>query len=79
MSSTGNYFNSKFENSRVRSFSHTDKNFGLGGIYENCKEAGNQFYKIIVKFIINILEKVPGPGSYRLNSDFGQYESKNFN
>jgi hypothetical protein len=41
LSSTGIYFNSKFENSKVRSFSHTDKNFGLGGIYQNCKEAGN--------------------------------------
>jgi hypothetical protein len=29
----------KIYNSRVRSFSHTDKNFVLGGIYENIKEA----------------------------------------
>jgi hypothetical protein len=76
MSSTGNYFNSKFENSKVRSFSHTDKNFELGGIYHNCKEAGNHLYIKIIRFNINLLEKVPGPGSYRLNSDFGQYESK---
>lgn len=44
LSSDGTYYLSNLKNSKVRSFSHTDKNFGLGGIYENCKEAG--FYNI---------------------------------
>ena len=38
----GSYFVSRYENSKVRSFSHTDKNDLMGSIYENTKEASKE-------------------------------------
>jgi hypothetical protein len=66
-SKDGSYKLAGIQNTKVRSFSHSDKNNGLGGIYQNCKEASKAFF---------IQGKVPGPGSYKLPSDFGHYESK---
>ena len=48
MNRTGSYQLSNMQNSRVRSFSIQDKDKGLGGIYENCKEACNHNYFILI-------------------------------
>ena len=42
-SSNGSYSLAGIENSKVRSFSHSQKNGGLGGIYQNCKEASSVY------------------------------------
>ena len=55
MHRTGEYFYSKFKNSKVRTFGQSCRN--TWGI----KSRGGN----------------PGPGYYRIPSDFGYYESKN--
>jgi hypothetical protein len=64
MSKDGKYFVSKMESSKCRSFSHELRRTGSTGSYG----INNNNTKLS--------EKTPGPGAYRLPSDFGYYESK---
>ena len=67
MSSKGSYFVSKFKGSLCRSFGHSmRKSISTGGIGKI-----NDIWWITMLFRGN----VPGPGTYRLPSDFGYYES----
>lgn len=65
MNLTGSYFVSKFKSTLGRSFGHSIRVTATSGY--NGKYGGFWF-----KFI----EHTPGPGAYRLPSEFGHYESK---
>lgn len=62
----GNYYISKFKSTQTRSFPKSKRDFTRRASISLCKRAG----------VISTV--TPGPGSYKLPSDFGHYESQTF-
>jgi len=67
ISPKGSYYLSKFKSSGVRTFGHSQRS-----------PSQSSFRNFLSNFPLSnfSLDNVPGPGSYRLPSDFGYYESK---
>lgn len=59
----GDYYPSQYQSSLCRTFYHHDRN-----TLENQKSLNSK--------VLTYILATPGPGTYRLPSDFGQYEAK---
>ena len=68
ISDSTSFYLSTFTSPKTRTFYHSDRK-----TIDITKDAKSKFYH----FYSNVVIDLPGPGNYKMPSDFGHYEAKN--